>query len=371
MRILYYVSIHEHVMQLWQRVHIVNELAGHGIEFEEFDPEHFTSEDHAIAALRSLLRSKRFDLFMTGYGQQHLTPDLFFELRTQGVPSLLFCSDNLLVPFEHLSISTHFDLAWLTSQETEYLFRGRGAKTIFLPYAANPNIYVGASSTIVNRALFIGNPYGSRANIINTLASNEIEVDLYGGGIITSGDLMSVGFLTKNGNQLKSVVNMLRFSVGRKVLLGKLKQKMLGSGGVVDSHYVHRYPGLSFENMYEAYAQYSLSLTSTAARNTGVLQKPVNVINLRSFEVPMSGGVQFCAYSNELADYFEEGREIIFYRSKGEMIEKARYFTSDRAFNDIRDIRRNARERALNDHTWTIRFNKIFTRLGIPHSLAS
>lgn len=352
-------------------MHIIDELRRSGIDFKNFDPEVYPSPENALSNLRKILKEGKFDLFMTGYGHTYITKDILSEIRSMGIPTLLFCSDNLLIPYEHLPICSHFDLVWLTSVETEYLFKRRGAQTIFLPYAANPNIYVGATTAPISRALFIGNLYGSRANIINALASSGVDIDLYGGDLGKVGKPAGSGNFFKIGAQLKGAANLIRFPVGRKVLLGALKQKILGAGGVLNSPFVHHYPGLSFHNMYEAYARYSLSLTSTAARNTGVLQKPVNVINLRSFEVPMSGGVQFCAYSNELAQYFKEDSEIIFYRSQEELIEKARYYTSDLALAEIDSIRINARKRALSDHTWTNRFNKVFSRLGISNLVAS
>ncbi len=350
-------------MQLWQRVHILDELRGHGIEIEVFDPDFYQSEDEAISTLKELLRSQQFDLFFTLFGKKYITEDLLEELRARGVPSLLFCPDNLLVPYAHLRTAPFFDLVWLTARETQTMFEKRGAKTIFLPYAANPGIYRGNIYGEINRVLFIGNPYGSRANMINDVAANGINVDLYMGAEKKSPQEGRI--LSNSLDRTSAVFNLLRFPVGRRVLFGALKQKISKASNLNSSSIIHQYPSLSFSEMYEAYARYTVSLASTAARNTGVLKKPVNVINLRSFEIPASGGIQLCAYSDELAGYFDEGKEIIFYRSHDELVEKARYYTSDRAKNDREKIRRQARVRALRDHSWMKRFEKIFLHLGI------
>jgi spore maturation protein CgeB len=350
-------------MLLWPRVHILNELGGHGVEFEEFDPEHYPSEDEAFSALRGLLKGRHFDLFVTTYGKKYINADVLTELRASGVPSLLFCPDNLLVPYAHLGIACHFDLVWLTARETQSMFEESGAKTIFLPYAANPEIYRGCTTGARNRVLFVGNPYGSRANMINAVAAAGVDVDLY------SGAERSVGgngrAFARHFDRMGAAFNLLRFPVGRRVLLGALKQKIYRPRNLAESSRIHRYPSLSFSGMYEAYARYAVSLSSTAARNTGVLRQPVNVVNLRSFEIPASSGVQLCAYSEELAWYFEEGREILFYRSHDELAELSRYLTSERASGDLERIRRDARARAVRDHTWTIRFAQVFSRLGI------
>ncbi len=355
-------------MSLWQRIHILNELGYSGFQFDEIDPADYTNMDEVIEVLKLRIRSGKIDLFFTGYGESYLNEELLSELKLKGIPSILFCSDNLLDPFEHLNISRYFDLVWLTSRETEYLFSNMGAKTIILPYAANPNIYRGLKTENINKALFIGSPYGSRANIINKLASNRIEIDLY---TDIDNKYTHANYIEKIINRfpkkIRSFSNLLKFQVGRKVLLAALKQKISGSAGVASSPYINRYSGISFDSMYEAYGRYAVSLSSTAARNTGVLQNPVNVINLRSFEIPMSGGVQLCAFSNELAEYFEDGREIVFYYSDDELIEKASYLTSARSANYLSNIRKCARERALRDHTWAKRFRAVFSRLGIAH----
>lgn len=363
MRILYYSSVDGHHMQLWQKVHILDELRGHGIEIEVFDPERYQSEDEAISALKSVFKGRHFDLFFTLFGKKYITQDLLEELRTLGVPSILFCPDNLLVPYVHLKIAPFFDLVWLTARETQLMFQKSGAKTIFLPYAANPGIYKGNIYEEVNRVLFIGNPYGSRANMINEVAINGINVDLYVGS--EKKCHQEKGGLSHGLDRTSAAFNLLRFSVGRRVLLGALKQKICNSSMLKSTPLIHQYPSLSFPEMYEAYAGYAVSLASTAARNTGVLKKPVNVINLRSFEIPASGGIQLCAHSDELAEYFEEEKEIIFYRSHDELIDKARYFTSDRAKVDRKNVRIQARARALRDHSWMKRFEKIFSSLGI------
>jgi len=362
-RILYYASVRGHHMLLWQRIHILDELSAHGVEFEEFDPEQYPSEDEAMSALRQVLKSRHFDLFVTAYGKKYITAELLNEVRASGVPSLLFCPDNLLVPYTHLEIARHIDLVWLTARETQYMFDKVGARTIFLPYAANPAIYRGCTTGPCNRVLFVGNPYGSRSNMINAVASAGVDVDLYVGGERSVDG--KGGVLAKYGDRMGAAFNLLRFPVGRRVLLGALKQKVSRSRGLAESPRIHRYPSLSFSDMYEAYARYAVSLASTAARNTGVLRHPVNVINLRSFEIPASGGVQLCAYSEELAGYFEEGREIVFYRSQDELAERSRYLTSERASGELARIRRDARTRAVRDHTWTIRFAQVFSRLGL------
>lgn len=351
-------------MQTWQRRHFMAELAIYGVEFIEFNPTLFKGRDELATSLKRLFANNKFDLFFTSCGIDFVDSEILSLVRTYSVPSLLICYDNLLIPYEHLEVAKYFDLVWLTSSETESLFIKAGATSIFLPYASNPSIYKGTSSNLYKNVLFIGNPYGSRANLINEITSSGIDLDLYSNSDTVSLN-SSIGSAVSIYDRLVKLKNYIRFPVGRRIVYGAIKQKFLHDSCVHDSRFLHRFPSLDFDAMYSAYSNYTVSLSSTSARNTGVLNKPVNVVNLRSFEIPMAGGLQFCAYSEELANYFEEKKEIIFYRSRDEMLDLLKYLQSRKAEIMVTEIKKNARSRALADHSWANRFSVIFSHLGL------
>ncbi len=351
-------------MQTWQRRHFMAELAIYGVEFIEFNPTLYKSRDELAASLNQFLLDNVIDLFFTSCGSDLIYYEILSLVRSHSIPSLLICYDNLLIPYEHLKISKYFDLVWLTSLETESLFIKAGAKSIFLPYASNPNILQPRSSNPVKHILFIGNPYGSRANLINDITSSGIHLDLY-----SKSDAAGLNSNTASAisiyDRFVKFKNYIRFPIGRRIIYGAFKQKFLYDSCVHDSRFLHRYPSLDFDGMYSAYSNYTVSLSSIAARNTGVLHKPVNVVNLRSFEIPMAGGLQFCAYSEELANYFEDKKEIIFYHSRDEMINLLKYLNSKNAESRVIKIKENARTRAVAEHSWKNRFSVIFSFLGL------
>ena len=82
----------------------------------------------------------------------------------------------------------------------------------------------------------------------------------------------------------------------------------------------------------------------------------------------MSGGIEICRYNPELADYFEDGKEIVFYKNNDELQDKARYYLTTASDYDIRSIKIAARKRAEGEHTWWQRFTKAFGLLGLPYS---
>lgn len=46
----------------------------------------------------------------------------------------------------------------------------------------------------------------------------------------------------------------------------------------------------------------------------------------RCFEIPAAGAFLFCPYTKDLAQMFEEDKEIVFYHNKAEFVEKIKYY---------------------------------------------
>ncbi|WP_321381714.1 glycosyltransferase [Trichococcus shcherbakoviae] len=363
MEIIYYFKEKDTLMDKWQTYHIFDELKRYDINVTVFNPLKYGSTDESNEEFINHIKTKKYDLFMTPHNSKDIYIETVIKIKALGIPTLLICFDNLIVPFNHKQIAKYFDLVWLTSEETEEMFKKWGATTIFNPYAANPFLMRSQFTEEILSVAFIGTPYGSRVNMINTLIENEINVDLFGN--------RNIG---KNNTERKQLLddfiipmyNLSRFKIGRRVLKGAFMQKLKSKAILdYDNTNLRLNDPVSLVGLSELYSNFALSLSSTAARNTGVLKKPVNIVNLRSFEIPMSGGIQICSYSKELSKYFDEDKEIIFYRSEEELIDKANfYLRSDNA--TLREqIKLDARKRAVRDHTWKKRFDIIFDELGV------
>jgi len=84
----------------------------------------------------------------------------------------------------------------------------------------------------------------------------------------------------------------------------------------------------------------------------------VDAGNCRLFEVAGSGGFQICDRKEEIANYFEENKEIVCFDTIDELIEKIEYYLKHQDEAEI--IANNAHKRALNEHTYEHRINTIF-----------
>ena len=350
-------------MDQWQRQQIFDELKEYKHNIEVFNPLNFDNFDIANEEFIKSFKTKKIlpDLFMTCVSSKQIFIETIKHVKCLGIPTLLICFDNLHAPFMHKKIAPLFDLVWLTSNETKYLFDKWGCKTIFQPYAANPFQFQIKPGKEIRSIGFIGTPYGTRTNKINQLTQHSLLCHVYS----NTGNLKDKS-ITDYQQLLKAFYNLSRFSIGRKVLLGALMNKITKRTDteLEKNNYLSQFPSVSFVEMNHLYSNLAISLGITELRNTYTLKNPVHKLHLRTFEIPMCGGLQLSSYTNGLAGYFENDKEIILYQNNDEMISKAKFYLKPKNERLRMRIKIAARKRAEGEHTWMNRFNNIFKYLN-------
>ena len=83
-------------------------------------------------------------------------------------------------------------------------------------------------------------------------------------------------------------------------------------------------------------------------------------LNLRAFELAACGVFQLLQRVPSLGEFFEEGKEIVCFETKEEMLDKIRYYLAHES--ERRRIADAARQRVLRQHTWAHRVASM-----IPH----
>lgn len=366
MKVLYYFTEYSTPMFQWQRYHIFDELEHHDCHIDVFNPMNYSTKDEANELLIHELRNKHYDLFLTPHNEEWLYINTIKTIKQIGIPMILILFDSLMTPLRHRNVAPFFDLLMLSQKDEAGIFKNYNSNLIVSHYAANPYYFKPiVFDKTINRICFPGTPYGSRADLINKLTSNYIPVDLYYGGARTT----STEHENRNSIKLSVVATLLRSDVGRKVIAGAIVGKLRKKSQGIDysASTITKYDAVSLYETNHIYSEHDLSLSIATARNTGNLKKPVMIVHLRNFEIPMCGGVQFCAYFPELAECFEDGKEIIFYNSEEEMIDKARYYLDITHEEERNKIRLAGRIRAENEHTWFKRFSKAFDYLGLHY----
>jgi spore maturation protein CgeB len=116
---------------------------------------------------------------------------------------------------------------------------------------------------------------------------------------------------------------------------------------------------LTQEEMTRLYSRSRINLGFSGVGHS----KKLMCLKGRDFEVPMSGGLYLTQDNPELSFVYEIGKEILVYRTSDDCAEKISYILKN---PDIAaQIRAAGRKRALRDHSWEKRFEKVFRISGI------
>ena len=122
----------------------------------------------------------------------------------------------------------------------------------------------------------------------------------------------------------------------------------------------------------EAGRQVADSIDGALAAQDGILASLLDIsrmesgqleVRLRDFEAPMCGAFYLVEHMRELADFFEEDKEMVFYRDARELVDKARFYLANDAPRER--IALAGRRRALAEHTWQHRFRAAFRAAGL------
>jgi hypothetical protein len=200
-------------------------------------------------------------------------------------------------------ICRYFDLCWTSTEDAVKKYCVEGALPIYLPEGANPEIHKPHDVEKTIDVSFVGQCYGNRPEIIRKLELEGFKIEAFGYGW---------------PNGALSVEEMVRMYSKSKI--------NLGFGGVAG-------------------------------------HKDTYCLKGRDFEIPMSGGLYLTEYHTELEGCYELGREIVTYTDLEDLVAKLRYLLANP--KEAEDIRKRGTQRALREHTWEMRFEQIFSLMGL------
>lgn len=200
-------------------------------------------------------------------------------------------------------ICRHFDLCWTSTEDALEKYVVEGATPLYLPEGANPLVHKPYDEEKKYDVSFTGQCYGNRPEIIDRLRAAGIKVHAFG-PCWPSGPL--------------TMEEMVRTWSRSRI--------NLGFGGVLG-------------------------------------HKGTYCLKGRDFEVPMSGGLYLTEHHDELLPFYDIGREIVTYTSFDDLLEKIHRLLSDPEQAEI--IRRAGYARALREHSWEMRFERVFRMVSV------
>ncbi len=115
---------------------------------------------------------------------------------------------------------------------------------------------------------------------------------------------------------------------------------------------------LSQDEIIAVFGSSRINLNLSASSRPGAEQ-----IKGRNFEIPACGGFQLSGYAERLEDFLTIDREIVCYRTPGELVEKVKYYLEHDEERQV--IAEAGWARVLRDHTYAERFRTLFKQMGL------
>jgi hypothetical protein len=200
-------------------------------------------------------------------------------------------------------LASAYDLNLTNAPSSIVKYEAEGGVALFWPEGANPDHYKPLELPFEYDVSFIGACYGYRPIFVDYLRKNGVSVETFGPGW-PSGSVSEVSMVEIYA---KSRIN-------------------LGFGGI------------------------QFSLKSQCLKG-------------RDFEVPMSGAVYLTSYNEELELVYDVPREIVTYTDKNDCLYQVRRILNDE--ESARNLRINARDRCLREHTWACRIRYLLRFVGM------
>ena len=198
------------------------------------------------------------------------------------------------------------DLACTAAKECCIWYQVEGCPSIYFPEASNPELFNPLAGSKRYDVCFVGANYGIRSKIVKVIEKKGVDVICYGNG-------------WPNG----------RIDVERIPELFSRSRIVLGVGTI--GHCTDFY-----------------------------------ALKMRDFDGPMSNSLYITHDNPDLYDLFEIGKEIVTYRTPEECADKVSYYLN--YSNECETIAEAGHKRAVKEHSWEKRFEKMFKIIGLRDS---
>jgi len=303
-----------------------------------------------VQDVRRAYSHEGLDLFIAYVWDIHVLPDAIHQIRSLGVPTVLFYC-NAAHQFHLVAkIAPSFDYCMVPEREALMKYRAVGANPIHIQMAADPEMYRPFDVPRLYEATFVGQMYFNRSDYVGYLIWHGVDVRVWGPGWLQAHEwIRRAGPARRARHFLGNLQKTIQRQFGMTPTWYPVPKR--NCGGILSDEEIVRIP---------SQCHIALNFSEVQDEVTGEIKRH---IRLRDFEVPMSGGLLLTGYQDELAEYYDIGREILCYDSKEELLDKCRYYLSHP--QEAEAIRWAGYRRARREHTWANRFQQLFDQIGI------
>jgi len=253
------------------------------------------------------VEDNRLDLLIITIGYQAFPPSFYKKL---GVRKLfLFTDDDWTFNMRTRFMCQYADIIVTPNECLLGNYRAFNNGVFHMTWAANPYLFKRNNCEKKYDVTFTGGPHSNRYEVLKFLKDSGVNLRIFGGGWNKYPDMKDIwgGYLSA-----QDVVKTINES---KIILSFL----MGS-------------------------------TMSGYQIKG-----------RLFEVPCAGGFQLCDDYEEVYKYYKKDKEISVFSSREDLLEKINYYLCNE--QEREGIAHEAYLRTMKQHTWPIRFKKLFEEI--------
>ncbi|HEY3329032.1 MAG TPA: glycosyltransferase [Capsulimonadaceae bacterium] len=300
------------------------------------------------------------DVFFGGLYDACISTEAVQEIKALGIVTVNFYLNASYQLHLVETISPVYD--WCLTVERFRMddYRALGARPEYCQMAANPAVYRHYDGPYEFDVAFVGQRYGQRPEYIAAIADAGCDVHVWGPLWIPEPPIPEPTPKRIARRLLKLFTASGVDAVKRRV---GLAPAVVAADPIAASARVHVGPPLSDDDMIRLYSRAKINLGFGGCGETHLDGTKICQVKLRDFEVPMSGGFYLVEHCNELAEFYEFGREVETFSSCDELVDKAKYYLAHD--NEREKIRIAGYERCQRDHTWENRFRDAFRGMGL------
>ncbi len=336
-----------------------------------------------IDEVREAHQKTPIDLFLSYFYNSHFDPAGFEEIHQLGIPTVNFYC-NSIYQFELVSaIAQSVNFSWHAEKEARSQYLEVGANPVWVQMGADPEVYY----PVVNvsrqqKACFVGQRYADREQHLAKLITENVPVNIYGNGWGADTTPTSESSEPENsvpethylGRKIQQPGSLFSYS---QVISENIQRQGLISGiqRTIRQFNYRRQNRQLLPILASAAQGYAESISKTFSAHEVVLSfsnvwsdgrpgsKLIPHVRLRDFEAPLCRSCYLTGYTEEIAEFYELGKEIDTYESPEELVDKVKFYLAHP--QEAEKLREAAYQRAKRDHTWVNRFQELFEKIGL------
>lgn len=320
---------------------------------EGVEAELFAFDEKTLEVGRDVLNAQLI------YEVEQKKPDLLFcflfteELKKETIEYITkktktktfnwFADDHWRFPIYSKRWAPLFTAVSTTDSKAVAKYKSIGINVIKTQWAANTNLYKPVLENENNNKYeiaFVGKNYGQRGSYIKILEQAGLNAQGYGLG--WADNELNFQKMLKIFSQAKINLNFSETPYTSPQNRLKLLAKLL----------VKKEMGKYAFNGRHLFANLSSAIGAQRRQIKG-----------RFFEVPACGGFLLTGDADNSGDYYIDGKEIVIFKDRQDMVEKAKYYLEHE--QQRLAIAKAGYERTIKEHTYEKRFTEIFKFLGL------